>query len=74
MNVEGGKLTEETISKLVHFEIGSNPLKYIYNLSNEVFVPVLQNPSNQKGWTDLIAKDLMEKLNTFNANMYLTIG
>ena len=74
MNNPSSKLSEENIPLLTHIEIGSNPLKFLHTLSNEVFVPVLQNPANQKGWTDLISKDLMEKLNTFNANMYLTIG
>jgi dynein heavy chain len=29
--------------------------------------PVLQNPINQQGWTDLVAKDLMEKFNAYVA-------
>ena len=74
MNQPPSKLNEENIPNLVHMEIGSDPLNFIYALSNEVFVPVLQNKDNQEGWTELISKDLMEKLNSFNANMYLTIG
>ena len=68
-------LNTTTIPQLVHFEIGtSNPLKYIHELTTEVFVPILQNSHNQKDWTDLLSKDLMEKLNSFNATMYLTLG
>ena len=74
MNSPPSRLDLENIPLITHLEIGTNPLKYLHTLSNEVFVPILQNPGNQKGWTDLISKDLMEKLNTFNANMYLTIG
>jgi dynein heavy chain len=75
LNLPPGHLTEHSIPKLVHFEIAANnPLKYIHDLATEVYVPILQNSNNQKGWTDLISKDLMEKLNNFNATMYLTLG
>lgn len=36
--------------------------------------PILQNPSNQQGWTDLVAKDLMEKFNAYVAQVYVVIG
>jgi dynein heavy chain len=73
-NQPPSKLTEESINNLIHMEVGGDPLNFMYNLSNEIFVPILQNKDNQQGWTDLISKDLMEKLNNFNANLYLTIG
>lgn len=55
-------------------EVGNKPLELLYKLTNEIFVPILHNPSNQDGWTELISKDLMEKLNNYVAQMYLTIG
>lgn len=36
--------------------------------------PVLQNPANQQGWTDLVAKDLMEKFNSYVAQVYVLRG
>lgn len=36
--------------------------------------PVMQNPDNQQGWTDLVTKDLMERFNNFVAQNYVMIG
>jgi dynein heavy chain len=54
-------LEMDTIGNMVHFEINKNPLDLLYQLCNEIYVPVLHNPQNQQGWTELISKDLMEK-------------
>ncbi len=35
---------------------------------------MLSNPQNQADYNDLISKDLMEKLHTFLAHIYMTIG
>lgn len=39
-----------------------------------MFLPVLGNPLNQIGWSDLVTKDLMEKFHSFLAFTYVTIG
>jgi hypothetical protein len=31
----------------------------MHSVCNEVLGPVMQNPDNQQGWTDLVTKDLM---------------
>jgi dynein heavy chain len=36
--------------------------------------PVMQNPDNQIGWTDLVSKDLMEKFNNYIAQIYVLMG
>jgi len=67
-------MDHDTIPNLAFFEINKNPLDLLYQLCNEIYVPILHNPHNQQGWTELISKDLMEKLNNFVAQIYLTIG
>jgi len=37
-------------------------------------MPILHNPNNQKEWSDLVSKDLMEKFNNYLAQVYVTIG
>ncbi|CAK0838245.1 unnamed protein product [Prorocentrum cordatum] len=32
------------------------------------------NPANQRGWSDLVAKDLMDKYHMFLANLHVTVG
>ena len=39
-----------------------------------MFLPVLANPLNQMGWSELVTKDLMDKLHSFLAYTYVTIG
>lgn len=37
-------------------------------------MPVLGNPLNQIGWSDLVSKDLMDKFHNFMAHTYVTLG
>jgi len=46
----------------------------LYNVCNEVFMPILGNPVNMVGWSDLVSKDLMDKFHVFLAHTYVTIG
>jgi dynein heavy chain len=51
-----------------------NVLDHLYLVSNEILGPVMQNPDNQQGWTDLVTKDLMERFNAYVAQVYVMIG
>lgn len=48
-------------------ELTRNVLEHLYGVFNEIMGPVMQNPENQIGWTDLVTKDLMEKFNAYVA-------
>jgi len=67
------KLTSEKLNKdniptdCLIFEYSSKILEHLYSYFNEVLSPLMQNPDNQVGWTDLVAKDLMEKFNNYIA-------
>ena len=37
-------------------------------------MPVMSNPLNMMGWSDLVSKDLMDKFHVFLAHTYVTIG
>lgn len=67
-------LRPNELPDFVSMEVGNNPLDLLYALSNEIFTPILHNPKNQEGWTELISKDLMEKFNNYLAQIYLTLG
>jgi dynein heavy chain len=47
--------------EIVFMEINRPILDNLYNTCTEVFLPVLGNPLNQIGWSDLVSKDLMDK-------------
>ena len=67
-------LQTNNMSKLIFFEMNKDPLKVLHLIFQEIFIPVMQNPNNQKGWNELLSKDLMEKVNNFLAQIYLTMG
>jgi dynein heavy chain len=71
----GGKLTKENIADEIIFkEITKDILNNLFYVCNEVYMPVLGNPHNMIGWSDLVSKDLMDKFHVFLAHTYVTIG
>ena len=68
-------LTEENINHAIVFiEMTKNVLDHLYLMTNDVLGPVMQNPDNQQGWTDLVTKDLMDRFNAYVAQVYIMIG
>ena len=69
------ELEEETMKNdIIFLEMTQNLLEHMYSVCNEVIGPVMQNPDNQQGWSDLVTKDLMERFNNFVAHNYVMIG
>eukprot|EP00831_Metopus_contortus_P043505 TRINITY_DN3492_c0_g1_i3.p1 TRINITY_DN3492_c0_g1~~TRINITY_DN3492_c0_g1_i3.p1 ORF type:complete len:1144 (+),score=216.17 TRINITY_DN3492_c0_g1_i3:126-3557(+) len=68
-------ITEENVGKeLAFIEIYKEPLECLSLVAQEGFFPILSNADNQAGWSELVSKDLMEKLNTFLSQLYVVIG
>ena len=69
------ELEEETMKNdIIFLEMTQNLLEHMQSVCNEVIGPVMQNPDNQQGWSDLVTKDLMERFNNFVAHNYVMIG
>lgn len=61
--------------QLAFMELSKSVLENMSLLCQEVFLPVLANPQNQHGWSDLVSKDLIEnKFHNFLSTIYVTIG
>jgi len=61
-------LNEDNVNELVIFhELTRNVIENMEGVLKEVYLPILNNPSNQEGWSDLVSKDLMEKFHNFLA-------
>ena len=72
---EGIVLTPNTIdNEVVFMEMSRNVMESLYQVCNEVFMPILGNPVNMIGWSELVSKDLMDKFHVFLAYTYVTIG
>jgi dynein heavy chain len=55
-------------------EINKKILENLFAICNEVYLPVLGNPLNMIGWSDLVTKDLMDKFHVFLNHTYVTLG
>jgi dynein heavy chain len=70
-----GPLTAENIEREVIFmEVDKRILDGLHAVCNDVFMPVLGNPLNMIGWSDLVSKDLMDKFHVFLAYTCVTLG
>lgn len=68
-------ITEHNVDQeIIFMELSRNVLENLYSLCNEVYMPVLANPLNMVGMSDLVSKDLMDKFHGFLSNTYVTIG
>ena len=75
MKLTNDEITTKNIMKdTVFFEMTKDLLEHIYAIFHEVFGSIIQNSANQEGWTDLVTKDLMEKFNSYVAQVYVMIG
>lgn len=75
---DGGKFTKENMhmmdKEVLVLEFYKTPLDGINLLCNEVYMPVLGNPLNLFGWSDLVSKDLMDRFHVFLAFASVTLG
>ena len=68
-------LTKENMqTEIVVGDLGDVPLEYLSTVSQEVFLPILTNPRNQKGWPEVLSKDITDHMNKFVANVYINVG
>lgn len=72
---EAGEITADNIDKEVIFmEINRQILDNLHLVCHDVYMPVLGNPLNMIGWSDLVSQDLMDRFHVFLAHTYVTIG
>jgi dynein heavy chain len=69
------EITADNVHEQLNFmEVTRNILENLYQICQEVYMPVMTNPLNMAGWSDLVSKDLMDKFHGFLAHLYVTIG
>lgn len=52
----------------------SDPLQHLEAVLQEVYLPLLANPSNQEGWGETASKEILDQLHGFLANVSITLG
>jgi dynein heavy chain len=69
------EVTEDGIdSQIVLLEMAKGVMDMLNAYCHSVYLSILTNPVNQRGWSDLISKDLMDKYHVFLANLHVTVG
>jgi len=71
----GKMISKDNMSETILFiEIGKYIMDLLGGICNGIYGSVLGNTRNQKGWSDLVAKDLINKFHVFVANLHVTCG
>lgn len=64
-------ITMENFRDVLMFgDMSPKPVEELAVLTEEVFVPILTNPANQKGWPKIVAEDVMKHIYSFRNNVY----
>jgi len=75
IKISSEPLTSKTLNNdIVFIEMNRNVLEHLHGHFQEIYMPIFHNPQNQAGWPELINKDLMEKFNSYLAQVYVTLG
>ncbi|CEL96675.1 unnamed protein product [Vitrella brassicaformis CCMP3155] len=68
-------LTKDNMnSSVICTEVARNVMDILNNICHSAYLTALSNPLNQRGWSDLVSKDLLDKFHVFLANLYVTTG
>ena len=65
---------ENVAQSVIFSEISRNVIDNFSGLCNSIYQTVLDNPQNQKDWSDLINRDFMDKFHAFQATLSVTAG
>jgi len=69
------KITKaDCFDKIVFLECSKDVMGVLNTFCHSIYLSTLSNPANQRGWSDLISKDLMDKYHSFLANLHVTCG
>ena len=73
-NMNSEVLTRKNLNKIIYFEVNKAPLTLMHRLFSEIYIPIMQNPRNHQNWNEMVSRDLIERINSFLAQIYLVIG
>ena len=55
-------------------ELGAEPLETLERLLADVYLPLLSNPVNTEGWSDVVSHDVVDTLHAFLARVAIANG
>ena len=74
VKVVGGSTSLASLPSQVMVNEVSDSLEHLATTLGHVFMPLLSNPLNQEGWSEVVSKELMSNLHAFLASTKITVG
>jgi dynein heavy chain len=75
LKIRAGALGADTFqSQVLAGDLSPDVLRHLTDVSKEIYMPLLCNPRNQSNWSEIVSKEVMERLHTFMANLQITVG
>ena len=62
------------MDQLCYMDLNRDPLSALHGLINDVYLPFMDSIDKQSGVSELVTKDLVEKLNDYIAGIYMILG
>jgi dynein heavy chain len=70
----GGISVDNYAKEAVVGDFNDNPLIHMAHTMQEIYLPLLSNPRNQEGWSEVVTKDVMERIQNMLAALQITEG
>ncbi|KAJ3023806.1 hypothetical protein HKX48_000940 [Thoreauomyces humboldtii] len=70
----GAPITDKLDAELTLGDLSPNPLEFLSNLLEEVYLPLLTNPRNLESWPEVVASDVLRHFHQLNGAVYVISG
>ena len=70
----GGQVTPELLPRQVVISEMNDSLEHLCTTLARVYMPLLSNPHNQDGWSEVVSRELLTNLHAFLASTKITVG
>ena len=64
-SVPGVLRQDDYAAQVLCGDVTSDNLMHLTDVSQQIYMPLLSNPENQGMWSEVVSKDIMERLHTF---------
>jgi dynein heavy chain len=70
----GAVSKQDYLNEITVGDMSGEPLVHMAKTMQEVYLPLLSNPSNQEAWSEMVTKDVMERMQNMLAALQITRG
>ena len=61
-------------TELIMGDLSPNPLEFLSTVLEEVYLPLVTNPSNLESWPEVVAQDVLRHFHQLNGAVYVISG